>query len=206
MDPTIKVIQLYKNARVPVRIYDNDAAFDLTVSLRGGKFFPESRIEYDAKEHFNPTGNIAIEPGRVQVVGTGLSIQFPHGWYGQIVGRSGLATKEGLLVVTGTIDPDYSGEIGVMVHNIEDTTVLINEGKVIAQLLVQMQYRSGELLYKRFPIMTVKRFESFPLETVQSRAACNKKRDAHGFGSSDNYEWDNDPEHEYTEQFQYLVE
>ena len=70
---------------------------------------------------------------QVQVIPTAVRVAIPPGYVGLVQGRSGLA-KGGLLVITGTIDSDYRGEIGVLVtsqhhHN-------ISPGDRIAQLVI----------------------------------------------------------------------
>lgn len=55
-----------------------------------------------------------VPAGACVVVPTGVRVEIPHGYEGQVRGRSGL-TREGLLVHLGTIDSDYRGEIGVIV-------------------------------------------------------------------------------------------
>lgn len=76
------------------------------------------------------------------LVPTGLYIALPQGYEAQIRPRSGLALKKGLSIpnAPGTIDSDYRGEIGVILVNLSDTTIEINHGDRIAQLVVQ-QYQ-----------------------------------------------------------------
>lgn len=72
------------------------------------------------------------------LVPTGLYIELPKGYEAQLRPRSGLALREGitLLNTPGTIDADYRGEIGVIVVNLSDTSVTINNGDRICQMVI----------------------------------------------------------------------
>jgi len=69
---------------------------------------------------------------------TGLSVAVPEGYDLQVRGRSGLATK-GVLVVPGTIDSDYRGELIILMYTTGQTMHVVKAGDRIAQLvLVQL--------------------------------------------------------------------
>jgi dUTP pyrophosphatase len=72
------------------------------------------------------------------VVGTGLSIQLPRHHEAQIRPRSGMAAKEGITVLNspGTIDSDYTGEIGVILYNTTKKPYQIRKGDRIAQMVI----------------------------------------------------------------------
>ena len=75
-------------------------------------------------------------------MGTGLSMEIPVGWRGDIYSRSGLAAN-GVVVANspGKIDSDYRGEIKVILHNNRTTNVVgIEVGDRIAQLEVAPTY------------------------------------------------------------------
>lgn len=71
------------------------------------------------------------------IVRTGLAVAVPHGFYGRIAPRSGLATKHGLDVLAGVIDSDYRGEILCALINHGDEPIKITAGMRIAQLLIE---------------------------------------------------------------------
>ncbi len=71
------------------------------------------------------------------IVRTGLAVAVPHGFYGRIAPRSGLATKHGLDVLAGVIDSDYRGEILCALINHGDEPVEIAAGMRVAQLLIE---------------------------------------------------------------------
>jgi len=81
---------------------------------------------------------MVIEPGDRAAVPTGLVLEIPQGYEGQVRPRSGLAIKAGLTIVNapGTIDSDYRGELKVLLVNLGSDSVSINRGDRIAQLLV----------------------------------------------------------------------
>jgi dUTP pyrophosphatase len=77
-------------------------------------------------------------PGKWQLVNTGLKVQIPEGYEGQIRPRSGLACNRGVTVLNapGTIDNDYRGEIKVCLINHSPDIVSICLGDRIAQLVI----------------------------------------------------------------------
>jgi len=81
---------------------------------------------------------MTIPPGGRAVVPTGLVLEIPSGWEGQVRARSGLALKKGLALANGvgTIDSDYRGEVGVLVVNLGGDPVTIARGERIAQLVL----------------------------------------------------------------------
>ena len=72
------------------------------------------------------------------MVSTGLFIALPQGFEAQIRPRSGMAWKEGITVLNtpGTIDPDYRGEVKVLLVNLSDTENTVNDGDRIAQMVI----------------------------------------------------------------------
>ena len=81
---------------------------------------------------------LTIRPGERALVPTGLVLEIPSGFEGQVRARSGLALKKGLALANGvgTIDADYRGEVGVVVVNLGAEPVTIARGDRIAQLVV----------------------------------------------------------------------
>jgi dUTP pyrophosphatase len=79
---------------------------------------------------------IAARGGRA-LVHTGLAVAIPHGFYGRVAPRSGLAIKHGLDVLAGVIDSDYRGEILCALINHGDEQVWIEAGMRVAQLVIE---------------------------------------------------------------------
>jgi dUTP pyrophosphatase len=87
---------------------------------------------------FLPNGPVSILPGSYTLIPTGLILELPEGYEGQVRPRSGLAAKSGVTVLNspGTIDSDYRGEVKVILINHGDRAFTINHGDRIAQLVV----------------------------------------------------------------------
>lgn len=81
---------------------------------------------------------ITLKPLERCFVPTGLYIELPDGYEAQVRPRSGLAAKMGITVLNspGTIDPDYRGEIKVILVNLSNKAVTLNSGERVAQLVI----------------------------------------------------------------------
>ena len=72
------------------------------------------------------------------IVSTDLSIEVPHGTYGRIAPRSGLAVKHFIDVGAGVVDADYRGTVGVVLFNHSDKDFAVDVGDRIAQLVLEV--------------------------------------------------------------------
>ena len=93
------------------------------------------------------TDEVVIHPGSTSLIRTGISMEIPHGYYGGIYARSGLASKKGLRPAncTGVIDSDYRGEIMVALHNDSPSIQTISNHERIAQMIIE-KYEQAEFL------------------------------------------------------------
>lgn len=87
--------------------------------------------------------DLVIAPGERALVPTGLVLEIPAGFEGQVRPRSGLALRHGLLVpnAPGTIDSDYRGEVQVILFNFGDAPFRVRRGDRIAQLVFARVHR-----------------------------------------------------------------
>lgn len=85
-----------------------------------------------------PDCELVIKPMQRVLVPTGLFMEIPVGYEGQVRPRSGLAIKSGITVLNspGTIDADYRGEVKVILINLSDVDFVIKSGDRIAQLVI----------------------------------------------------------------------
>jgi len=81
---------------------------------------------------------LILKPLERSLVSTGLYIELPEGYEAQVRPRSGLAAKHGISIVNtpGTIDPDYRGEIKVILVNLSDVPFTLEPGERIAQMVI----------------------------------------------------------------------
>ncbi|MFZ5891243.1 MAG: dUTP diphosphatase [Myxococcota bacterium] len=81
---------------------------------------------------------VVLAPGERRLIPTGLCLEIPPGYEGQVRPRSGLALRHGIGMVNapGTIDSDYRGEVGVLLINHGQESFEITPGARIAQLVI----------------------------------------------------------------------
>ena len=84
-----------------------------------------------------PEGPVTLKPMQRMLIPTGLFMEIPEGYEGQVRPRSGLAIKNGITVLNtpGTIDADYRGEVKIILINLSDTDFVINSGERVAQII-----------------------------------------------------------------------
>jgi len=81
---------------------------------------------------------VTLAPGERRLIPSGLSLEIPAGYEGQVRPRSGLALKYGIGMVNapGTIDSDYRGPVGVLLVNLGSEPFVIEPLARIAQLVI----------------------------------------------------------------------
>ncbi|MBI5806727.1 dUTP diphosphatase [candidate division TA06 bacterium] len=121
--PQIKLVKLSRLARLPEYSTAHAAGMDLCAALE------------------KP---ISLKPRQIKLVPTGLALEIPGGYEGQVRPRSGLALKHGISIVNapGTIDADYRGEVGVILINMGTKAFTVNPGDRIAQLVISPVVRA----------------------------------------------------------------
>ena len=87
---------------------------------------------------------VVLEPGRWQLIPTGIAIALPEGYEAEVRPRSGLALKHGvtLLNAPGTIDADYRGEIKLLMINHGESAFVVRRGDRLAQMVIQRVWRA----------------------------------------------------------------
>ena len=81
---------------------------------------------------------VEIAPMGRALVPTGVALELPEGFEGQVRPRSGLAVRHGVTVLNapGTIDADYRGEVQVLLINLGQQPFSVTRGMRVAQLVV----------------------------------------------------------------------
>src|SRR5882672_1545594 len=88
--------------------------------------------------HAAVTADVVVAPGEVAGIPCGFAMAVPPGFEAQVRPRSGLAAKNAVGVANspGTIDPDYRGEVKVLLINHGRAAFTVTRGMRIAQMLV----------------------------------------------------------------------
>ena len=110
----LKCRKLSDHALIPTRGSDGAAGYDLYAAYDG-----------------------VVASGGRALIKTDIAIALPPGCYGRVAPRSGLAWKYGLDVGAGVIDPDYRGNVGVVLFNLSDVAYHVKKGDRIAQLVLE---------------------------------------------------------------------
>ena len=80
--------------------------------------------------------DFSIQPNKQKTVFLDLAVTPPEGYYAQLMSKSGLTVLYELEVKAGVIDPDFTGNIGVVLKNNSDQPIEHLAGEQIAQLLL----------------------------------------------------------------------
>jgi dUTP pyrophosphatase len=89
------------------------------------------------------TEDLTLNPGDINLIPSGIAIALPVGFEAQVRSRSGLALKQGIIVLNspGTIDADYRGEIMGIMTNLGREPFTVTRGLRFAQLVVAQHER-----------------------------------------------------------------
>ncbi len=104
---------------------------------------PSYATEHSSGLDLRTSEDVNLLSGEYKLVPTGLAIEIPEGFEGQIRPRSGLALKHGIACLNspGTIDSDYRGEVKVLLINHGKEPVQFLRGERIAQLIISRYER-----------------------------------------------------------------
>ena len=139
---SLKIKQLSESATLPTRSHEHDSGLDLYASE-----------------------DILVTYTHASVIPTGIAVNIPPGYEGQIRPRSGKSSKTNLRVILGTVDCGYNGEIGVIADTLNKSEYLVRKGEKIAQLVIS-------------PIVT-------PSLEIVDQFDTQSARGSNGFGSTD---------------------
>ena len=108
---------------------------------------PRYETPQSAGMDLRANADVTLNPLERVLIPTGLFLEIPEGYEGQVRPRSGLAIRNGITVLNapGTIDADYRGEVCVILINLSKETFLVHKGDKIAQLVFS-KYEKAELI------------------------------------------------------------
>jgi len=123
--------------------------------------------------------NCIVPSGERRLVPLDIALTLPPGTYGRIAPRSGLALKHGICVGAGVIDPDYRGNVCVLLFNHGQNDFTVSQGDRIAQLILEEA--------KTVPVHVMGVDEEEKEEKEEEEEECNGNenvRGRQGFGST----------------------
>lgn len=139
----LKIQRLTNTAKLPTKAHETDACFDIYADI------PNETYEYKEEEpnlfggfsmfSVAKTGEgVAIQPHQTVLIPTGFATEIPHGYWGAIFARSGLASKQGLRPAQGVpvIDEPYRGQWMIPLHNDSEEIQIIHHGDRICQFML----------------------------------------------------------------------
>ncbi len=137
-------VKLENQLYMPKKKHAGDSGFDLKAALR--------------------ESHTILKPGGIIQIDSGVSIELPEGFEGQVRGRLGLNQK-GIIVPTGTIDSGYRGKIGIILINLSKEDYVIYRADRVAQLVITPVY-------------------SHKIDLKDVKLLDDSERGNHGFGST----------------------
>ena len=125
----VKIKRLYNDVEPPKKAHESDAGFDLRAHLPDAKFH-----EWGG----NVVNGIKIRPHETVMIGTGIAVDVPAGYYMALYARSGLASKKGIGLANsvGIVDCNYHDEVILPLYNHSSETQIIHNGDRVAQCML----------------------------------------------------------------------
>lgn len=116
----LKIKRLTETATLPTKAHNEDACFDI--------YCDDLAVQ--------------IEPNKTMLIHTGFATEIPHGYWGAVFARSGIATKKGLRPANcvPVIDEPYRGEWMIALHNDTNESQFVHRGERIAQFTLLPYY------------------------------------------------------------------
>lgn len=107
------------------------------VKVEGSAIIPKYQTAGAAGLDLHASESAVIAAGSHATISTGLMMEIPQGWEGQVRSRSGLAAKNGVFVLNspGTVDVDFRGIIKVILANMGTSEFRVKMGDRIAQIV-----------------------------------------------------------------------
>lgn len=142
----LKIQRLTDTATLPTKAHPTDACFDIYADIPEEEYCIEkplnmnnlSDIFFNVNNLTEQGKGVAIYPHQTVLIPTGFATEIPHGFWGAIFARSGLASKQGLRPAQGVpvIDEPYRGMWKIPLHNDGNEVQIIHHGDRICQFML----------------------------------------------------------------------
>lgn len=125
-----------RNVKYPERGHATDAGIDFRCPKIDDSFV-EDLLSKDANRNIEIRGgSILIPQGENATIPTGIKVEIPYGYMGLFLNKSGVASKNDVLIGAQVIDTFYSGEVHIDLHNVGNNMFVVSEDMKLAQMVV----------------------------------------------------------------------
>ncbi|MDR1375326.1 MAG: dUTP diphosphatase [Holosporaceae bacterium] len=116
--------------QIPLMVFPNAKGLDLPSYATDGSAGVDLRAAI--------SDELLLQRNERKLIPTGVGIALPVGYNAEIRSRSGLAYKNGVMVLNspGTVDSDYRGELMVLLMNLGEESFRVERGMRIAQMVI----------------------------------------------------------------------
>lgn len=142
----LKIQRLTDTAKLPQKSHPTDACFDIYADIPDEEYCVEKSMTLEQLSEFMFGGanltesgkGVAIYPHQTVLIPTGFATEIPHGFWGAIFARSGLASKQGLRPAQGVpvIDESYRGQWMIPLYNQSNEAQIVHHGDRICQFML----------------------------------------------------------------------
>ena len=107
----------------------------MKVVLDEGAYMPEKAHRADAGYDLRTPKRVVLRRHESVCIDTGVHVQIPDGWFGQMFSKSGLHVKHDIVSLGGTVDSHYTGSIVVKLYNLGNEDYVFEAGDKILQIV-----------------------------------------------------------------------
>ncbi|MGO5314050.1 dUTP diphosphatase [Bilifractor sp. LCP21S3_A7] len=107
----------------------------MKVVLDEGAHIPEKAHRADAGYDLRTPKRVVLRRHESVCIDTGVHVQIPDGWFGQMFSKSGLHVKHDIVSLGGTVDSHYTGSIVVKLYNLGNEDYVFEAGDKIVQIV-----------------------------------------------------------------------
>ncbi|MFW6002110.1 MAG: dUTP diphosphatase [archaeon] len=124
-----------RDVEIPSRGHATDAGIDFRCPVITEEF-KEAVLAHKANKDGVTIvdGKIRINSGHNVTIPSGIKVEIPYGYMGLFMNKSGVASKNDVLIGAQTIDTFYSGEVHIDLHNVGEKVFEIESGMKLAQM------------------------------------------------------------------------
>lgn len=108
----------------------------MKIVLDEGAYLPEKAHRADAGYDLRTPKKVVIRRHESVCIDTGVHMQIPDGWYGQLFSKSGLNVKHDIVSLGGTVDSGFTGSIVVKLYNLGEEDYVFEAGDKIVQIVL----------------------------------------------------------------------